>query len=421
MLTFLQAIYISFVILHLSNIWVALIPRPSLIIIAVGTYILLISIFLGGSIKKQSYLIFMALVFSLFVGLMTQFIMGRTALQVVTISMIIGVSTTIVFLWNKRQELYAVKIYIIICSIISLLGVVAWLIVNYTFIFQQYIDPSHVIELNEFTGGRMGRGDGINIFGLSLEAYSFPYSLGLVLTGSYAYEFFGIPLFRSSGIFNEPNSTAFMSIPALILTLNSSYFGKYKRRILLVIQYCFIGSAMSLSVIISLISVFIIYKLFVLFIADISRFSPIKLLYLFLIVGIIGFLGVYCFNMVPNSGVARNILQTKFGASDYVSIALDTIFNTSVFFGFFCFLSISLYCAFIAVRKNNNRLMSFSLVIICLLISSLKGSFFHIVINPGFYIFFFLMLKNYNSNDFQMIRINGKKKLDWNEQSGVEN
>lgn len=404
MLIFLQAIFVSFVILHRSNIWVALIPKPSLTIIVIGAYIYSFSILLRRLyiIKYQAHIVIVLFVTSL-VMLAAHFVIERGVKQIIGYWLVTSISVIIISLWRKRQEMYAIKVFIISCTIISLIGAVAWLIVNVTFFSQGYIDPAHVIDLDEFTGGRMARGygDKTNVFGIDMDAYSFPYSLGLVLTGSYAYEFLGIPFFRASGIFHEPATAAFMTIPAFILTCNSTYFGKWQRRTLLAIQLFFILLAMSLSVIISLLSVFILYNILDSYKKSFSRINMINPIKLFrfvvvVIISLIGYIGYYSFHIPAIRGITRNILYSKFSSYSYeaISSGSTSILSPDLFFTYFYFFVFSIYCVIIANKYNNDSLMSFSLVMICFLVFTLKGYFYHVLITPAFFIFFSLMLKN---------------------------
>ena len=415
MLIFLQVIFFSFVMLYRSNIWVALIPNPSLMIVVIGTFICLFSILLRRLyvIKYPAHIVFILIVGSL-IMLATQLFGGRGVTQIVGYWLVASICMIIVSLWRKRQEMYAIKVFIILCSVISLAGVVAWLIVNVNFLFKGDIDPTHIIDLAEFTQERMTRGyndQAKNAFGVSLNSYSFPYSLGLILTGSYAYELFGISFFRASAIFHEPSSNAFLIIPALVLTFNSIYFSKWQRRALLSIQCCFLVVSLSISIVFGVISVFILYNTLVLFLKKLSRVNLIKSFRFAVIISVIGMLGVYSFSMTPTSGLARNALASKLLGNDYLAISLGVIFNPNYFFAYIYFFSVSLFCAFIAAKNNNDSLMSFSLIIICFLIVSLKGAFFHLILAPpGFFVLFFLMLKNFRrsvlpSHSYQSVHI----------------
>ncbi len=242
----------------------------------------------------------------------------------------------------------------------------------------------------------MGRGYGgkTNVFNISMDSYSFPYSLGLVLTGSYAYELFGIPFFRASGMFHEPSTAVFMTVPALILTFNSIYFSKkWQRRTLLAIQFCFIAVSISLSIIFSLLATYILYNILVFFKKSLFRVKLIKVFSFAVIISGFGLLGFYSFNIPAQRGLTRNILLSKL-STDYLTILLGILYNSKYLFTYIYLLTVSLSCAFIARKMNNNPLMSFSLIIIGFLIMSLKGYFYHILISPGFFVLFFLMLKN---------------------------
>ncbi len=402
MLFYLQAIFVSFVILHQNNIWVALIPKPSLMIICIGAYIYSFSILLRRFyLIKYPARIFIILFVSFLVMFAAHFVIGREVRSIIGYWLVTGISVIIVLLWGKRQEIYAIKVFIIFCTIISLLGIIAWLIVNFTFFFQGYVDQAQIIDLSEFTGGRMGRGYGhkTNVFGVDMDAYSFPYSLGLVLTGSYAYELLGIPFFRASGIFHEPSTAGFMTISAFILTCNSTYFGKWQRRTFLTLQLFFILFSMSLSVVISLISVFILYNILDWYKKNLSRgnvINPIKMFRFVVIISLVVYIGYYSYHIPSVSGMTKNILTSKLNYYAYklVTVGHTSIMSPSLFVVYFYFLVVSLYCFINANKYNNDSLMFSSLIMICFLVFALKGYFQHLIIYPAFFIFFSLMIKN---------------------------
>lgn len=397
MILFLQAIFVSVVILHRNNIWVALIPNPSALLIDIGMYILLFSIVVRRLyLVKYPYRMVVFSCFCLLAILASQFFLDREVRQIAAYFLLSSISVLIISLWKTRQEINAIKVYIILCSIISILGIIAWLIVNYTFIFDNYIDHSHLINLSEFTAGRMGRGGSnnwTNVFGLSLGTYSFPYSLGLVLTGSYAYDFLGVPFFRASGIFHEPVSNSFMIISVFILVFNSTYFSKWQRRTLLIIQFCYLIVTFSLSIIISLLSVYILYNVFVLLTKKSLRENKSRILRLVVTATAIGFSGYYTYKMIPAAAFAKNILSSKFSVA-YFDIVLRIMFSAETTFIYVFSLVLSLVCLWRAVKTNNKTLMSYSLIMVSLLIVSLKGVLFHFLINPAFSIFYFFMLKH---------------------------
>lgn len=414
MLIFLQATFISFVILYRSNIWVALVPNPLFVILVIGACILLLSVIAPRAflVRYPNHIILLSIL-SLLIMLTTQFVTERGVTQIVGYLLASSLAVITISLWKTKQEIRAIKIFIIFCTIICLLGFVAWLIVNFSFLFQGYIDPTHIIDLEEFTGGRMKRGyfGKTNVFEIDMDYYSFPYSLGLVLTGGYAYDLFGVPFFRASGIFHEPSNTAFVTIPTLVLTFNSIYFSKkWQRRTLLSIQFCFLAASMSLSIIFSLLSIFILYNILILFVMNLSRVNLIKVFCFTVIISGICLLGVYSFNIPGIRGITKNILFSKLTCNDYLSISLGVIFNPKYFFNYSYFFAVSLSCAFIAAKKNNKSLMSFSLIVICLLIMSLKGFFHHLLISPGFFVLFFLMLKNIGKSTFLPTRIRLSKR-----------
>ena len=92
------------------------------------------------------------------------------------------------FMENKRRKICR-KVFIILCFIISLLGIIAWINVTYTFLSYNYMIGT-LINLKEYTTSSMEEVLWRKKFlWINFNDYSFPYSLGLVLTGSYAYDF----------------------------------------------------------------------------------------------------------------------------------------------------------------------------------------------------------------------------------------
>jgi len=394
---FLQAVFISVVILHQANIWVTRLPQPTFVLSSIGAYISLLTVIAKVAyIRKYSWQILILSMIGLLFILFSQLTSGRGFKSIVGYLFLAGISMFTVSLWKTREENFAIKVFIILCSIISILGIIAWINVNYTFISHNYIDPEHLINLKEFTNERMERGYGElkNRFGISLNDYSFPYSLGLVLTGSYAYEFFELPFFRASGIFHEPVFNSIMIISALIFTLNSIYFKKWSKRIILAILLCYLIATSSLSIIFSLLITYILYNIFV-FLKSSRGAISIKLFKFIIIISLIGCLGYYAFNIIPSSGIAKNILYSKLTNNNYIEISFNNIFNVKTFSTYCFFFLVSFACLWRAVKTNNKHLRSYSLIILCLLIGSTKGFLYHILINPAFFIFYFLMLKNF--------------------------
>ena len=397
----LEAIFISIVILHRSCIWATLIPNISILITIVGTFIFLLSIVARRSyIKKNQDHIVVLLFISMLVILITALFSGtgHQVKSIVGYFAVTSVSVLIISSWNTRQEISALKIYLILCSIISILGIISWLIVNFSFIYLHYIDPAHLISLNEFTKGRMmgaeASDDWTNAFWIGREMFSFPYSFGLVLTGGYTNEFIGIPFFRASGIYHEPIANMFLIIPMIILTCNSIYFEKWPRRILLSIQFCYLFCSFSVAILISLLSVFMLHKMLV----SLKNFPWINLTrsFRFVVMTItIGFLSYYVYNMIPTTEFAGNIISSKFASGKYKDAIVNAIFNPYNSFEYYFFLVVTLVCTWRSVKTNDKTSISYSLIMISFAIIALKGYFSQIFLSPAFFIFYFLMLKNH--------------------------
>jgi hypothetical protein len=395
---FLQAVFISFVILHCANIFVAsLLQQPTFVLFSIGAFISLMTIIARVMyIRKYAWQTVFLSMIGLSIIIFTQLISGRDFKSSVGYLFLASISVFIVSLWKKREEIFAIKVFIILCSIISLLGIIAWINVNYTFIVHNYIDPAHLIDIEVYTNGGAlrGYGDAKNFFGISQNAYSFPYSLGLVLTGSYAYDFFGLPLFRASGIFHEPLFNSIMIIPPIIFTLNSIYFKKWSKRIILGILFCYLIATFSLSIIFSLILTYILYNIFVLLNSSRSLIS-IRLFKFIIIFSLIGCFGYYTFNIIPSSGIGRNILNSKLTSTNYIARVFNNIFSLNTFTTYCFFVSVSFACLWRAVKTNNKDLRLYSLILVSLLIVTTKGILYQFLVNPAFLIFYFLMLKNF--------------------------
>jgi hypothetical protein len=386
----LQAVFISVVILHSFNIWFLSFPQPTLVLILIGACISLIPVIAkGGYIRKYSWSIVILSMMGLSLILFTLLMSGKGFISSVGYFTLAGISLFTVSLWKTREENYAIKVFIILCTLIYILGIIAWINVNYTFISHNYIDPAHLIVM-----GR-GYGDAKNAFGISQNAYSFPYSLGLVLTGSYAYEFFGLPFFRASGMFHEPLFNSIIIIPPIILTLNSIYFKKRSKTNLLAIQFCYLIITSSLSVIFSLIFTYIIYNIFLLLNSS-RRIISTRLFKFIIIFSLIGCFGYYTFNINPQQeGIARNLLNSKLTGTNYISRVFNNIFNVNNFPTYCFFFSVSFACLWRSVKTNNKNLRSYSLITVSLLIVTTKGALYQFLVNPAFLILYFLMLKNF--------------------------
>jgi len=413
LLIFLQAAFIAVVILHQTNIWVTFISNPTATFLIVGLSILLLTLTTSKlSLRippRQTLLAFSIASLSqvaLSIGVGGLGGGGNRLTSIVGYALLTALCLIIISRWRQGQERYAIKVYIIASSIMALLGFAAWLMVSLDWVFQQQIDPTYFIDIEQFTHGKANRiaevVERANQFGIYENTYSFPYSLGLVLTNSYLYEFAGIQFFRASGWYTEPVAIWFMIIPAIVLTCYKSYFNKTTRTILLVTQCLFLFASFSLSIIAGLITIYVFRRLLSLFVYGVSLKS---IAFVVMAAGVFGLLGVYAFGYVPESSLALNILFSKVSAGDYGSIVLETLIDPVFGLAYLYFFVVALACSWRAAKENNNALMSFSLVVLCFLIVALKGAFLHLLISPGFFIFFALMLKHLRSNpDMRRVR-----------------
>lgn len=408
MLVFLQAVFISVIVLHQANIWVTLIPNPSITFIVTAMLLLAATVNDYFSVKgfhRTFVLSFFGMIILLFTQLASMIWGGasgggnRGINSLAAYLFLTFLCLIIVFRWKPKQETFCIRVYVVACSIMSLLGFVAWLVVTVTWVSRGEIDPAHLVDIGQLTGGQQNRIEGdveaVNEFGIGENTYSFPYAMGVVLTNSYLYEFFGFQFFRASSWYNEPTSIWFMVIPALVLTFNKSYFSRPTRIVLLVMQFCFLLASFSVSIILSLLSIYVLRR--ILYISGPSRTRPNKrktIAYVVFIMVVLAFVGYYAFYYVPEGALARNILSSKISSGDYVSTTLGNAFNPVFGIAYWYLLVVALTCSWRAARANDANLMSFSLVVLCFLIVGLKGSFYHLTISPGFFVFFFLMLKH---------------------------
>jgi hypothetical protein len=109
---------------------------------------------------------------------------------------------------------------------------------------------------------------------------------------------------------------------------------------------------------------------------------------------IVASLGYYAFGYVSDNPLVRNVLSSKLSGQDYSSVALNTALDPVFGVSFWYFFLAALACCWKAARMDGKNLMSFSLIVLCLLITTLKGAFYHLALNPGFLILFLLMLKH---------------------------
>ena len=406
MIIFFQAIFIAIIILHQQNIWVTLIPYPTTTFSIIG-----ISLFFLGLIRcnlllrKPPLQAFIALVVLLVFQLLARQggseELSTSFKSVLGYAMLTILCVSIISQWRQEQERFAMKLYVVMSSMIAFFGFVAWLIVNLTWMYDGTIDSVHLINLEQFSGGKMTRISGdvehVSQFGIGENTYSFPYSLGLVLTGSYMYELAGIQFFRASGVFHEPVSTWFMTIPAMVLIISDSLFSKSVRRVLMTVQMLFLISAFSLSIILGLTLIFILRQILHPFSPSSSSASGLKAVMLVAMFGVgFGFIYYLSKNYSIDYLEGANVILSKLSTNSYMSIVLVSLFNSlNSFLAYIYFFGVAIRCLWNAVKVQDNTLMAFSLIIIAFLIVTMKGALMHILISPGFYILFFLMLRHH--------------------------
>ena len=104
----------------------------------------------------------------------------------------------------------------------------------------------------------------------------------------------------------------------------------------------------------------------------------------------------------PSAGL--NVVLSKLSGNDYMAIILNAILNPKGLLLYIYFFGTAILCARAAEKNKDKSLMAFSLIVICFVIVTLKGNQYHLLVNPGFYIMFFLMLRHYNRRFFVFSR-----------------
>ena len=124
MIIFFQAIFIAIIILHQNNIWVTLIPYPTPTFLIIG-----IPLFCLGLIRcnlflrKPPFQAFIALaiilVLQLLIRLGASEELSRIFVSILGYAMLTILCVSIICQWRQEQEQYAMKLYVVMSSVIA--------------------------------------------------------------------------------------------------------------------------------------------------------------------------------------------------------------------------------------------------------------------------------------------------------------
>jgi hypothetical protein len=299
----------------------------------------------------------------------------------------------ILFLNLNTKSIYQIeKLYIILVVAMSLTGIIAWILINF-----------NITEIGEFsfslteaTGGKFRRDKNV-AFG-----YDFPYSLGLVLTGSSAYELGSYMIYRASGWAHEPTTATLFIFPALIMLFEKNkYFNNYTRInciILIFVFWIMCFSVTSIFAAIILITSICFFKL------AIKRLTK-NVFYIFFIVVIISL-----FILAYSNIIRTKILHTTTPISQLLVVISDTLsmqlwgINMYVFILFACMLSF-----FTFNRGTTATLRGY--IVLYLIIHGGKGFMFHIMNYPfTYFIILSLIHYSFRANNTQVMGVPLKSK-----------
>jgi len=301
----------------------------------------------------------------------------------------------LVFIMNTKDYIFLYKkYYIMLVFFMALLGLIANCLVSFNM-----IDISnHYYNISEATRGAFTRDTGLD------DSYAFPYSLGLILTGSGKLNLLGFEFFRISGWAHEPTSATLFIAPAIILLLHGEVIkGLWSRLGMFSTITTFWFFAMSVG---SLLAFLILYSIVALLILYINYF-PFKLS-AFLSIGF--FICILLGLLFTESLMESSIFTTKF---DFESESLQKSFSmltwyipddmktVSYYFShLMMWMIISLFTV-VAIGKLtgcSGKLFPnpYALILLYIIIHSMKGSQ-----ETVFYLFFtfFWFYMAYFSND----------------------
>lgn len=296
----------------------------------------------------------------------------------------------LVFILNSKEhiKLY-LRLYVALVFIMALFSLMVTGLISLGLIDIN----AHQFSLNEATNGAFRRDAKVGGGG-----YSFPYGMGLILTGSGQLDLLGISFFRISGWAHEPTSATLFVVPAIMLLIHSKVINSsFTRYLFLSVILLFWVLAMSVGSMLALITVYLIVILSILYV----KIFPLKLSVSILFILII-FSSIILFYVEPL--IQSSIFFTKFDlSSETVRVAIDELTwfipnierdlnfylsHIALWAIIFLFLYVSIHGIMYGKALN-----VYSIILLYLIIHSMKGSqesvFVHLYMFFWFYIAYF--------------------------------
>ncbi len=324
-------------------------------------------------------------------------------------SIIYLISIFVIFSMRSLKDLKcSLELYTNLVFVMALFGVTAWVLINFNI-----VDPEYwKFNLSQATMGKESKDS-------EFDMYSFPYYLGLILTGSYKYKLFGFEFYRASGFTNEPNSGAFFVTPALfyLLTINKKRMFSFIKIIFCIL---FLLCCASLANFFFLTVCLILWgvRSGLLSESHEQKISVLSLSILFFSLLVAG-IGIFVYNGTLDTGI--DLIDSKFDIKSATFLAFKNtamaLFQPIMFFSYpvastftsveteigyrnVSFLSILLlimhiiFILLFSIRcffSKNSMLAYVSITIFYIIMHALKGSIASAVFTP-FYCFFLCAL-----------------------------
>lgn len=269
-----------------------------------------------------------------------------------------------VLLSAKTEELTKlIRFYIVFCFIMAACGLIAWVLVNWKIVDYQ----NSLWSLYDATSGRATRDEGI-------YGYSFPYGLGLVLTGSYQYDVMNFLFYRASGWVHEPTTAAAFIAPALILLARERIFTLPVRRLFFVTLIAFWMACGSVGSLIAFLGLVLFYLFF-----SRSKYVFWRPALAFASMGFLIWAYTEAQKIFALNPTSKSLLSSKLqgGGDIYLLLNLlspDTPQEYLHLAVFFLGASVLLFVAARAIRSRNSSAVTFALIPVYLFIHSLKGN-----------------------------------------------
>ena len=277
----------------------------------------------------------------------------------------------LVFILNTKEYIQTyLKSYIYLVFFMSILSLAAVILISLGLIDVN----AHNFSLANATGGAFMRD-----VSDSSGGYSFPYGLGLVLTGSGKLDLLGVQFFRISGWAHEPTSATLFIAPSIIMLIHSNIISNnFTKYLFLIVIMLFWFLAMSVGSMLAFIAVYFFVITSTLYI----KYFPMGLSTSLTFVGIIIFSSIL-FYVGPL--LDSSIFSTKFDlSSQTVRVAIDQLTwfmpdtknNLNYYFLHIALWSIISLFMYIVIKGIlfQRFLNMYSIILLYIIIHSMKGS-----------------------------------------------